>query len=90
MALGNNNSFGGGPLIFIAPRNKDENGNKVKPFFSVSRVDESGKIAQTNERVTSISGDLIKVEYKERDVKTEAGTMEKRRRSAPLRSHSGR
>lgn len=78
MALGNN-SFNSGPLIFITSRSRDEKGNKIKPFFSVSRVDESNKIAQTNEQVTSISGDLIKMEYKERDVKTKAGTTEKRK-----------
>jgi len=79
MALGNNNSFGGGPLIFLTPRNKDAKGEKVKPYFSVSRVGEDGKIAQTTEQVTSVSGDLVKADYKERDVKTKAGTTEKRK-----------
>jgi len=81
MALGNNTSFNGGPLVFLSPRNK-EGDKKVKPFFSVGRVGEDSKIAQTNEKPTSVTGDLIKVEVKERTF--EAGRVKEVKKEGVL------
>lgn len=65
MALGNNTSFSGGPLIFLTPRSKDKDKKDCDPYFSVGRsVD--GKIVDDEQTVTSVSGDLIKLEFKER------------------------
>lgn len=66
MALGNKSGFASGALIFLSPRSKNKAGEKVAPFFSVGRV-VNGKIEQTEETVTSVSGNLARLEVKERD-----------------------
>jgi hypothetical protein len=68
MALTNNQSKSSGPLIFLTPRSKDKDGNKVKPYFSIARLVD-GKIEQTDETCTSVSGNLIRVEVKDKPVK---------------------
>ncbi len=69
MALANNGFKSGGPLIFLTPRIKDKDGEKVKPYFSVARLN-GDKIEQTDETCTSVSGDLTRIEIKEKVVKT--------------------
>lgn len=70
MALSNGTTFNSGPLVFLSPRGKDKNDVKLdKPYFSISRVGADGKIAQTDETCTQISGDLVKLEIKDREIK---------------------
>lgn len=69
MALTNNKSQGGGgPLLFLSPRSKDKNKQDVPPHFEVGRVNAEGKIENDpNLTVTSVSGDLFKLEFKQRE-----------------------
>lgn len=79
MALGTSTSYNGGPLVFLTPRAKSKDGHKLdKPYFSVGRVDKDGKIAQTEEQPTEVSGDLVSLDIKEREFKTQTGATEKR------------
>jgi hypothetical protein len=69
MAL-TNGKFTNGPLIFLSTRsNKVVDGEEVEvdPHFEISRVGEDGKIARTAETATEISGDLSKIDFKERE-----------------------
>lgn len=67
MALGNNSGFGNsGALLFLSPRSKDKDKKDVPPHFVVGRsVD--GKIVDDTETVTQVSGDLFRIEFKERE-----------------------
>jgi hypothetical protein len=67
MALGNNTGFGNsGSLLFLSPRSKDKDKKDVPPHFVVGRsVD--GKIVDDADTVTQVSGDLFRIEFKERE-----------------------
>jgi hypothetical protein len=67
MALSNGNgNNGSSSLIILKPVNKDENKNKVEPYFSVTRkVD--GKWKTGSETFNKVSGSLSKVEVKEQE-----------------------
>lgn len=70
MALSNGgNAFSSEPLIFLSPRSKDKDGNKVSPHFGVGRVNAAGDIENTDETVTKVTGDLIRAEVKDREYK---------------------
>lgn len=70
MALSNGgNAFSSEPLIFLAPRSKDKDGNKVPPHFAVGRVDASGEIQNTDETFVKVTGDLIRAEVKDKEFK---------------------
>jgi hypothetical protein len=69
MALSNGKTFDSNPLVFITPRSKDADGNKVEPYLEVSRVGADGKIAKTNERPTRVNGNLVKIDFKDREIK---------------------
>lgn len=70
MPIGNNTSFSSGPLVFLSPRTKDKNKQKVKPHFIVGRI-VNDKIVDTDQTVTNVGGDLIKIEFKSREIKGE-------------------
>lgn len=66
MALGNNSFSNNGPLILLSPRSKDKDKKDVPPHFEISRyVDD--KIVKDTQTVTSVSGDLFKLEFKTRE-----------------------
>lgn len=70
MALSNGKGYSNTPLIFLNPRNSklvDGKDVKVDPHFEISRVGADNKIAKTNETCTEVSGDLIKLELKDRE-----------------------
>lgn len=67
MALGSNTYSNSGPLLFLSPRIKDPQGNKVPPHFTVDRKGDDGKYNRDAEIVYDVSGDLYKVEIKERE-----------------------
>lgn len=68
MALSNGKATGGGPLLFLSPRSKDKNKQDVPPHFEVGRVNAEGKIENDPTlNVTSVSGDLFKMEFKQRE-----------------------
>jgi hypothetical protein len=70
MALTNGKNFTSGPLIFLSPRSqKTVDGKKVKvdPHFEISRIGEDKKIKPSSETCTTISGNLIKIELKDRE-----------------------
>lgn len=71
MALGNRESYGNDPLIFLSARTKDKEGKKVAPHFQVGRkVGED--IVNDEQTVTTFSGALTRVEIKERTFKGKA------------------
>lgn len=65
MAIGTNSFDNNGALVFLAPRTKDKQGNPIPPHFTVSRVVDK-KITLQSDTVTFVSGNLTKVEVKER------------------------
>lgn len=68
MALKNGrNELSNVPLIYLSPRAKDKAGNKVAPHFEISRKNEAGKIERTDETCTDVDGDLVRVQFKERE-----------------------
>jgi hypothetical protein len=70
MALTNGKNFASGPLIFLSPRSqKTVDGKKVKvdSHFEISRIGEDKKIKPSTETCTTVSGNLIKIELKERE-----------------------
>lgn len=68
MALNNNQFKSGGPLLFLTPRSKDKNKQDIPPHFEVARVNDEGKIENDPTlNVTSVSGDLFKMEFKQRE-----------------------
>lgn len=71
MAL-SNGKYNNGPLIFLSPRSQKTIDGKVEdvdPHFEISRVGEDGKIAKTAETAKEVFGDLIRIEFKEREFK---------------------
>lgn len=69
MALTNGKYQNSGNLIFLSPRSTklvDGKQVKIEPHFEISRIGEDGKIKQTDQTATEITGDLIKIELKER------------------------
>ena len=71
MAL-TNGKFTNGPLIFLSPRSSKMVNNEeveVDPHFEVSKVGEDEKIAKTSETADTVSGDLTKIDFKEREHK---------------------
>lgn len=67
MALGNGSSFNdNSDLIFLSPRSQDKDGKKVKPHFSVGRKGADGKIESVESDNSQVSGDLTRLEIKER------------------------
>lgn len=66
MALGTNSFANSGPLIFLSPRSKDKNKQDVPPHFEVGRANDKGEIVNDATTVTNVSGDLFKLEIKER------------------------
>lgn len=73
MALSKGQGQNNGPLIFLNPRSKNSEGEKVSPYFEVAKVID-GKIQKTDETATNVQGNLIKIEFKEREFK---GTVNK-------------
>ena len=70
MALSNGKFPNNGPLIFLSPVSKktiDGKSVKVDPHFKISRVGADNKIAETTETATEVSGNLLKIEFKERE-----------------------
>lgn len=70
MALANGKFKNDGPLIFLSTQSKTVVEGKeveIEPRFLVSRVGADGKIAKTDETYTEISGDLTKIDFKERE-----------------------
>jgi hypothetical protein len=71
MALTNGRGYTETPLVYLSPRSTvTENGKSVeleKPRFEVSRVNKDGKIEKTQETATSVSGDLTRIDFKERE-----------------------
>jgi hypothetical protein len=67
MALNTNSGYSSGPLIFLSPRSKDKDKKDVPPHFEVGRVGPDGKIVNDAETVTNVSGDLFRIEFKERE-----------------------
>lgn len=66
MALGTSTPSNSGPLLFLTPRTKDKNKKEVPPHFTVGRkVGE--KIVDDEQTVTSVSGDLIRLEIKQKE-----------------------
>ncbi len=68
MAL-SNGSYSSGPLIFLNPRSKNKDGDKVNPHFEIARVNEDKKIAPTGETATKVTGDLLRPKFTEREYK---------------------
>jgi hypothetical protein len=69
-----NNRQSDSKLVFLSPRSKvkGEDGKTVeleKPHFEISRVNEEGKIVQTTETCSKVTGDLTKIEFKSREIK---------------------
>lgn len=71
MALTNGKGFISTPLVYLSPRSSVvENGKTVeleKPRFEVSRINADGKIEKTQETATSVSGNLTRIDFKERE-----------------------
>lgn len=65
MALGNNEFKSSGTLVFLTPRKKNKAGEEVKPYFSVARL-VNEKIEQSEETFTNVSGDLVRLDVKEK------------------------
>ena len=68
MALTTGGFANSGDLVLLTPRGVDAEKNQVKPYFQIARIVD-GKIAQTDETADQVSGDLIKVEIKQREFK---------------------
>lgn len=67
MALGTSSfNSDNSELVFLNPRSKDKAGNKVKPYFQVGRKGADGKIVNSDGDVTEVTGDLFRIEVKER------------------------
>jgi hypothetical protein len=74
MAYGKNVKFEKADnLIFFSPKAKDSDGEKVAPFFTISKV-VGDKIEKTDETATEITGSLVKIDVKDREFK---GVMNK-------------
>jgi hypothetical protein len=69
MALSNGNGLSSGPLIFLNPRSKDKDDNKVPPHFEIARVGEDKKIKATGETATKVTGDLLRPRFTTREFK---------------------
>lgn len=74
MALKNNNGYSNTPLVYLNPRSSTmgKDGKEVeleKPRFEVSRVNADGNIEKTDETATNVSGNLVKLDLKEREIK---------------------
>lgn len=84
MALGNGSGFNNGPLVFLTPRAKNVDGEKLeKPHFSVGRIGKDGKIIQSpGETPSSVSGDLVSIQIKDKIFKK--GTVEEKTREVSL------
>ncbi len=68
MGLSNGRETNNGALVFLNPRAKNAKGEKVSPHFEVARVVD-GKITKTEETATQVNGNLVKIEFKEREFK---------------------
>lgn len=66
MALGTSQFSNSGPLLFLSARSKDKNKQDVPPHFEVGRPNDKGEIVNDAATVTNVSGDLFKLEIKER------------------------
>ena len=70
MALSNGKEFVNNPLVYLSARStKNVDGKRVdlsKPYFQVSRINSEGKIAETEETATNVTGDLTRIEIKTR------------------------
>lgn len=74
MALSNNTGYNSLPLVYLNPRSSvlGKDGKEVeleKPRFEVSRLNADGNIEKTNEVANSVSGNLTKIDIKEREIK---------------------
>lgn len=71
MSYGNNSKYeGNGTLIFFSPTQKNPDGSttKVSPYFKISKLI-NGTFEKSEETATYVSGDLFKVDVKERIIK---------------------
>lgn len=66
MALGNNQYTNNGPLYLLTPRSKDKNKQDVPPHFEIAHY-EGDQVVKEDRTVTSVGGDLFKVEFKQRE-----------------------
>lgn len=74
MALSNNTGYSNSPLVYLNPRSSTigKDGKEVeleKPRFEVSRVNADGNIEKTDETANNVSGNLVKLDFKEREIK---------------------
>ena len=59
-------SEGGGELIILKPKNKNEEGKQVKPYFQISRKGEDGKfVVSPDTSISSVTGTLQNIKFKE-------------------------
>lgn len=53
-------------LLFFSPRAKDANGQKVKPFFTITKL-VGDKFEKLEETATEVTGSLVKIDVKDRE-----------------------
>lgn len=67
MGLSTGNGTFSGPLVFLNPRSKNKEGDKVAPHFEIARVGEDKKIHKTEDTCTQVNGNLLRPKFSVRD-----------------------